>query len=136
MKRQIFINLPVSDLPNAMAFYTAIGLVNNPQFSDDSAACMVVSEEIFVMLMVKERFESFTNKPTADTLKTVSVINSMALENIDAVNAFMDKALAAGGTEPNEAKDYGFMFQRSLTDLDGHYWEVFFMDITKFPPKA
>ena len=133
MKKQIFINLPISDLKKSMAFYTAIGFVNNPQFSDDTAACMVVSDEIYVMLLTKEKFEGFTGKPIADTKNTVSVINSMSVESNDAVNLFMEIALAAGGTEPNEARDYGFMYQRSVLDLDGNFWEVFFMDVSKFP---
>ena len=133
MKKQIFINIPVSDLEKSKAFYSAIGFVNNPQFSDDTAACMVVSEEIYVMLMGYEKFKGFTNRPIGDVKNTTSSINSLSVESNEAVNELMGKALEAGGTEPNEARDYGFMYQRSILDLDGNFWEVFFMDVSKFP---
>ena len=133
MKKQIFINLPVADLKKSMDFYTQIGFTNNPQFTDDTAACMVLSEEIFVMLLTHAKFTEFTKKKITDTKTTASVINSLSLESNGAVNEFMTKALNAGATEPNEAKDYGFMQQRSLEDLDGHLWEVLYMDLSKFP---
>lgn len=133
MKKQIFINLPVADLKKAMAFYEALGFTNNPQFTDDTAACMVLSEEIFVMLLTHEKFSAFTKKQIADTQKTVAVINAFSVENNDAVNTFADKAIAAGGTETKEPQDYGFMYLRSFCDVDGHQWEVFFMDVSKFP---
>ena len=133
MATKIFINLPVTDLKKSMDFYTQIGFSNNPQFTDETAACMVLSEEIFVMLLTHTKFTEFTKKKIADSKTTASVINSLSLENNDDVNTMVSKAIAAGGTEPTEAKDYGFMQQRSFEDLDGHLWEVFYMDITKFP---
>ena len=133
MKKQIFINLPVADLKKSMDFYAQIGFTNNPQFTDDTAACMVWSEEIFVMLLTHAKFTQFTKKKIADTKTTASVINSLSVESNEAVNEFMEKALNAGATEPNEAKDYGFMQQRSMEDLDGHLWEVLYMDMSKFP---
>ena len=133
MKKQVFINLPVADLKRSMEFYTALGFQNNPQFTDDTAACMVISEEIYVMLLTHEKFSGFIKKEIADTKTTAAVINALSLQSNDEVNGFMDKAIAAGGKEPVEAKDYGFMLQRSFEDLDGHLWEVFFMDISKFP---
>lgn len=133
MKSQIFINLPVKDLPKAMDFYTRIGFVNNPQFTDETAACMVVSDEIFVMLLTHDKFKQFITKEIADTTKTTAVINSLSLESVAKMNEMMTKALAAGGNEYSEAKDYGFMQQRSFEDLDGHCWEVFYMDMSKFP---
>ena len=133
MKKQIFINLPVADLKKSMDFYTAIGFTNNPQFTDATAACMVLSDEIFVMLLTHAKFSEFTKKKIADTKATASVINSLTVESNDAVNDFMKKALNAGATEPHEAKDFGFMQQRSLEDLDGHLWEVLYMDLSKFP---
>ena len=135
MKKQIFINLPVADLKKSMDFYTSIGFTNNPQFTDETAACMVLSDEIFVMLLTHTKFSQFTKKEIANTKTTASVINSLSVESVDAVNEFMTKALSAGATEPSEAKDYRFMLQRSLEDLDGHLWEVFYMDLTKFPQK-
>ena len=135
MKKQIFINLPVADLQKSMDFYTAIGFTNNPQFTDATAACMVLTDEIFVMLLTHAKFNEFTTKKIADTKTTASVINSLSVESSEAVNEFMDKGLKAGATEPKEAKDYGFMQQRSLEDLDGHLWEVLYMDLSKFPPQ-
>ncbi|RTL61043.1 MAG: glyoxalase/bleomycin resistance/extradiol dioxygenase family protein [Sphingobacteriales bacterium] len=133
MKKQIFINLPVADLTKAKTFYEAIGFVNNPQFTDNTAACMVLSEEIFVMLLTHDKFSGFTQKQIADTNKTVAVINSLSCINNDEVNKVADKALAAGGKQTHEPMDYGFMYQRSFADLDGHHWEVFYMDLSKFP---
>ncbi len=133
MSKKIFINLPIADLQKSMAFYTAIGFTNNPQFSDETGACMVLSEEIYVMLLTHPKFEQFTKKKIANTKKTVAVINSLSVDSAAEVNDFMTNALAAGGKEPSEAKDYGFMQQRSLEDLDGHLWEVFYMDVSKFP---
>ncbi len=133
MGKQIFINLPVSDLKKSMDFYSKIGFTNNPQFTDQTAACMILSDEIFVMLLTHEKFKSFIKKEIADTKKTATVINSLSMNSADEVNDFMTKVLKAGGTEPTEARDYGFMQQRSIEDPDGHLWEVFYMDITKFP---
>jgi uncharacterized protein len=133
MRSQIFINLPVRDLPKAMAFYTAIGFTNNPQFTDETAACMYFSEEIYVMLLTHDRFRSFIKKDMADTTKTTAVINSISVENVSKMNEMADKAIQAGATEPTEAKDYGFMQQRSFEDLDGNFWEVFYMDMSKLP---
>ncbi|WP_313807225.1 VOC family protein [Flavobacterium sp.] len=133
MRSQIFINLPVKDLPKAMAFYTAIGFTNNPNFTDETAACMVYSEEIFVMLLTHDRFKSFIKKDLGDTTKTTSVINSLSMENVAKMNETTDNALKAGGTEPTPLKDYGFMQQRSFEDLDGNFWEVFFMDMSQMP---
>lgn len=133
MKTQIFINLPVTDLKKSMAFYTAIGFVNNPQFTDETAACMALSEEIFVMLLTHDKFKGFVTKEIGDTLKTVSVINSLSTSSTEEVNNITEKALKAGGNEPIPARDYGFMQQRSFEDLDGHLWDVFYMDMAKFP---
>lgn len=133
MKKQIFINLPVSDLQKSMDFYAAIGFTNNPQFTDETAACMAISEEIFVMLLTHEKYSEFTKKKIADSKTSSSVINCLSVESAEAVNEFLTKVLTAGGTEASEAKDYGFMQQRSFDDIDGHGWEILYMDITKFP---
>jgi uncharacterized protein len=133
MAKKIFINLPVAELPRAMAFYTAIGFTNNPQFTDATAASMVVSEEIYVMLLTHPKFSEFTKKEIGDTIKTTSVINSLSVDSLDEVNIMIEKALSAGGKEPTQARDYGFMQQRSFEDLDGHLWEVLYLDMTKFP---
>lgn len=133
MAKQIFINLAVKDLQKSMDFYTALGFTNNPQFSDDTGKCMVWSENIFVMLLTHEKFSNFATKPIADTKNTLAGLFSLSLESIDEVNSMMTNGLKAGGIEPSEMKDYGFMQQRTIEDFDGHTWEIFYMDISKFP---
>src|SRR6186713_2790759 len=107
MAKQVFINLAVKDLQKSMDFYTALGFTNNPQFSDDTAKCMVWSENIFVMIMTHEKFAGFATKPIADTKTNLAGIYSLSLESIEEVNSIMTKGLKAGGTEPNEMRDYG-----------------------------
>ena len=136
MAKQIFINLAVKDLQKSMDFYTALGFSNNPQFSDDTGKCMVWSENIFVMLLTHEKFAGFTKKPIADTKTNIAGLFSLSLNSVDEVNNLMTKGLSAGGIEPNEMRDYGFMQQRTIEDFDGHTWEVFYMDITKFPQQS
>ena len=131
--KQIFINLAVTDVVKSMEFYAALGFTNNPQFSDDSGKCMVWEENIFLMILSHEKFASFATKPIADTKNTLAGLFSLSMNSLDEVNAFMDKGLQAGGVEPSEMKDYGFMQQRTLEDFDGHTWECFYMDISKFP---
>lgn len=133
MTKQIFINLAVKDLAKSMDFYTALGFENNPQFSDESGKCMVWSENIFVMIMTHEKFASFATKPIADTKSKLSGLYSLSLGSVDEVNQRMAHGLKAGGTEPHEMRDYGFMQQRTIEDFDGHTWELFFMDVSKFP---
>ncbi|MES2811206.1 MAG: VOC family protein [Bacteroidota bacterium] len=133
MGKQIFINLAVNDLQKSMAFYTALGFTNNPQFSDDSGKCMVWSENIFVMLLTHDKFASFASKPIADTKSKVAGLFSLSVDSTYEVNSIMMSGLKAGGTEPNEMRDYGFMQQRTIEDFDGHTWEIFYMDISKFP---
>ena len=133
MKSQIFINLPVKDLERSFDFYTKMGFTNNPQFSDDSGKCMVFSEEIFVMLITHDKFKTFITKPITDVSKTTSALLSISVESLDRVNEISNNAISAGGKEPIEAKDYGFMQQRTIEDPDGHIWEIFYMDMSKFP---
>ena len=133
MTKQIFINLVVKDLQRSMDFYTALGFKNNPQFSDNTAKCMVWSENIFVMIMTPERFTTFATKPLANTKSGLAALFSLSVSGIDEMNSIVANGLKAGGTEPSEMKDYGFMQQRTIEDFDGHTWEVFYMDITKFP---
>jgi len=136
MAKQIFINLVVKDLQKSMDFYTALGFSNNPQFSDDTGKCMVWSENIFVMIMTHEKFASFATKPIADTKSNLAALFALSVDSVDEVNSIVNKGLEAGGTEPTEMKDYGFMQQRNIEDFDGHTWEVFYMDITKIPQQA
>ncbi|MDX1936670.1 MAG: VOC family protein [Flavihumibacter sp.] len=133
MSKQIFINLAVSHLQQSMDFYTALGFSNNPQFSDDTAKCMVWSESIFVMIMTHEKFEGFATKPIADTKSNVAALFSLSMTSVDEMNKTVEAGLQAGGKEPAEMKDYGFMQQRTIEDFDGHTWEIFFMDMSKFP---
>ena len=133
MSKQVFINLPVTDLKKSMAFYEAIGFTNNPQFTDETAACMVWSDAIFVMLLTHDKLKQFISKAIINAKQTVGVINALSLESGDEVNSFLDKAVKAGGREYAEPKDYGFMQQRCVEDLDGHNWEVLYMDMSKFP---
>ncbi len=133
MTKQIFINLAVKDLQKSMDFYTALGFTNNPQFSDDKGKCMVWSENIFVMILTHEKFESFATKPIADTKSSLAGLFSLSVESVDMVNSMVTNGLKAGGTEPSEMKDYGFMQQRTIEDFDGHTWEIFYMDMSKFP---
>ena len=133
MAKQIFINLAVKNLQKSMDFYSALGFTNNPQFSDDSGKCMVWSENIFVMILTHEKFTSFATKPIADTKSNVAGLFSLSVDSIDEVNSIVNNGVKAGGTEPNEMRDYGFMQQRTIEDPDGHTWEVFYMDISKFP---
>ena len=133
MAKQVFMNLAVKDLQKSMDFYTAIGFSNNPQFSDETGKCMVWDENIFVMLLTHEKFKGFTTKPIADTKSNIAGLFSLSLDSIDEVNNLMTNGLKAGGIEPNEMRDYGFMQQRTIEDFDGHTWEVFYMDISKFP---
>ena len=133
MAKQIFINLAVKDVNKSMEFYTNLGFSNNPQFSDESGKCMVWSEDIFLMLLSHEKFESFATKPIADTKSGVAALFSLSVDSLDEVNKITEAALSAGGIEPNEIRDYGFMQQRTIEDFDGHTWEVFYMDMSKFP---
>lgn len=133
MAKQIFINIVVKDLQRSMDFYTALGFSNNPQFSDETGKCMVWSDSIFVMLLSPEKFAHFATKPIADTKSALAALFSLSTGSIDEVNAIVENGLKAGGTEPSEMKDYGFMQQRTIEDFDGHTWEIFCMDMSKFP---
>lgn len=133
MAKQIFINLAVKDLKRSMDFYASLGFTNNPQFSDDTGKCMVWSENIFVMLLTHEKFASFATKPVADTKSNLAGLFSLSVDSIEEVNRIMTNGLNAGGTEPNEMRDYGFMQQRTIEDPDGHTWEIFYMDMSSFP---
>ena len=133
MPKQIFINLAVYDLQKSTDFYSALGFTNNPQFSDETAKCMVWSEHIFLMLLTHKKMEGFITKPIADTKSAVAGLFSLSLDSVDEVNTMMENGLKAGGIEPIEMRDYGFMQQRTIEDFDGHTWEIFYMDMSKFP---
>lgn len=128
--------MAVKDVQKSMDFYAALGFSNNPQFSDDAGKCMVWSDNIFVMLLSHEKFASFTKKPIADTKNNIAGLFSLSLDSVDQVNDVMSKGLKVGGIEPNEMRDYGFMQQRTIEDFDGHTWEIFYMDMSKFPKEG
>ncbi|RZJ76661.1 MAG: glyoxalase/bleomycin resistance/extradiol dioxygenase family protein [Flavobacterium sp.] len=130
--KQVFINLAVKDLNVSMDFYTALGFSNNPQFSDDTAKCMVWSEQIFVMLLTHDKFKTFTAKPIADTKDAIAGLFYLSMESPEQLNQVMENGLAAGGIEPNGMRDYGFMQQRTIEDFDGHTWEMGYMDLSQF----
>lgn len=128
MASKIFVNLPVRDLKTTMAFYKALGFSFNPQFTDDTAACMVISEHNYAMLLTHEKFKSFTSKPIPDAHASTGVLIALLLDSKEAVDAMVAKAVKAGGTEPRPKQDHGFMVLRTFADPDGHTWEPFYMD--------
>jgi predicted lactoylglutathione lyase len=128
MSTKIFVNLPVKQLDNAMAFYSAIGFTNNPQFTDETAACMIVSEDIYVMLLTHPKFKQFTPKEISDATKASEVLNCLSCESRADVDGMVRKAVAAGGSTFSDPQDHGFMYHHSFQDPDGHIWEVMWMD--------
>lgn len=128
MNKQIFVNLPVKDLDKSKAFFTALGYSFNPQFTDQNAACMVISENsIYAMLLVEDFFKTFTAKPIADARETTEVLTCLSCESREEVDGLVAKALAAGGKAPRAAQDHGFMYAHGFEDLDGHIWELAYM---------
>jgi predicted lactoylglutathione lyase len=134
MHRQIFVNLPVKDLQRSVAFFGALGYTFNPQFTDENATCMILGENLFAMLLVEQFFSSFTKKPIPDPAKGVEVLVCLSCESRDEVDQLVAKARAAGGSVPNEPQDHGFMYAHGFQDLDGHIWEVMWMDPAAVAP--
>lgn len=128
MTTKIFVNLPVKDLNRSVDFFTKLGFTFNPQFTDENATCMIIGEDIFVMLLVEKFFKSFTKKEICDTSKNTEAILALLVESKEKVDQMMGKALEAGGSQPREKQDHGWMYGRSFEDVDGHLWEVFFME--------
>jgi predicted lactoylglutathione lyase len=137
MSKMIFVNLPVRDLPKARTFYEAVGATNNPQFTDETAACMVFSDAIHVMLLTHDKWAVFTKKPIADAHATSEVMLALSCDSRDAVNATADAAAKAGGVvDVNPPQDHGFMVNRSIEDPDGHVWELMWMDPSGMPARG
>lgn len=136
MSTKIFVNLPVKKLDQSIAFFKKLGFSFNPQFTDDTAACMVISDDIYAMLLTHKKFGEFTKKPIADATKTTEVLTCLSLESKERVNTLVDTALKAGAKESRDPMDYGFMFGRSFDDLDGHIWEIIYMDPNAAPPQS
>ena len=128
MASKIFVNLPVRDLAKSKTFFESLGFRFNPQFTDDTAACMVVSDESYVMLLTESKFKEFTPKPICDARKATEVLVALSLDGRELVSDMVRRAVAAGGTTYTEPKDYGFMVQHGFQDLDGHIWELVHMD--------
>ena len=133
MPTKIFVNLPVKNLDKSMDFFKRLGFSFNPQFTDETAACMVISDDIYAMLLTHSKFRVFTRKEIADATKTTEVLTALSMDTRDKVNSLVDTALASGATEAREPMDHGFMFERSFNDLDGHIWEIFHMDPSAIP---
>lgn len=128
MSTMIFVNLHVKDLPKSREFFGKLGYNFNDQFSDENAACLVIDDNICVMLLVEPFFKTFTKKEIADTSKTTEVLVALSADSREQVDELVDAALAAGGQAASDANDQGFMYGRSFEDLDGHIWEVMWMD--------
>jgi uncharacterized protein len=128
MSRKIFVNLPIKNMERSQAFFKSLGFSFNPQFTNDQGACMVISDDIFVMLLVEPFFQTFTKKPIADATKTTEVLMCLSCDSRAEVDSLVKKALAAGATSPNPPQDHGFMYGHGFTDLDGHIWELAYMD--------
>lgn len=135
MSTKIFVNLPVKDLNKSMDFFKALGWTFNPQFTDATAACLVISDDIYAMLLTHEKFAGFTNKTIADSSAAEALI-AIGVESKADVSRIADAALTAGGSEAKPPQDYGFMQVRSFLDLDGHHWEVMYMDPAHAQPPA
>jgi len=134
MAQKIFINLPVRDLGKSMDFFRKLGFTFNAQFTDETAACMIISEDIFVMLLTENKFKTFTRKPICDVTKSTEVLVCLSSARRFKVNEMVRKAVAAGGTTYKEPEDHGFMYGHGFQDLDGHIWELAFMEPSAIKP--
>ena len=136
MATKIFVNLPVKDLDKSKEFFTKVGFTINPQFTNEKAACVVISDTIFAMILKEEFFKTFIpKKEISDATGSTEVLVALSVESKEQVNEKLEKAFAAGAKEARPAEDHGFMFSRSFEDPDGHIWEVFWMDMNAAPPK-
>jgi predicted lactoylglutathione lyase len=136
MHKQIYVNLPVKDLARSREFFSSLGFDFNAQFSNDQGACMILGENIFAMLLAEPFFQGFTSKPIANARETTEVLTCLSCESREEVDALVQKALAAGGRAPNPKQDHGFMYGHGFEDLDGHVWELSYMDLGAIPPQA
>ena len=131
--KQIFVNLPVKDLKRSIDFFTALGFTFNPQFTDENAACLVIGENIYAMLLVDRFFRMFTKKEISDASKTTEVLTALSVDSREKVDQIANKALASGGSLNREPQDHGWMYGRSFQDPDGHIWELLYMDESRLP---
>ena len=135
MATKIFVNLPVKDLNKTINFFTKLGFKFNPKFTDENATCMIIGENIFAMLLVENFFKRFTKKKIYDAKKSAGAILALSVESRKKVDEMIKKVIAAGGKETRKAEDYGWMYGRAFEDINGHLWEVFFMNERKMPKK-
>ena len=133
MATQIFVNLPVKDLNKSIEFFTSLGYSFNPQFTNEQGASLVISDNIFFMLLTEPFFKSFIKKEIADATKVAETINCISVDSREAVDEIVRKAVAAGATVPNDKQDYGWMYGHGFQDLDGHLWEFTYMDMSAIP---
>jgi predicted lactoylglutathione lyase len=136
MATKIFVNLPVKDLNRSIEFFTKVGYKFNPQFTDENATSMIISDDIYVMLLTETFFKTFTTKEIVDAKKSVESIICLSAESREAVDELVKKAVEAGATTPTPAQDHGWMYQHAYEDLDGHHWEIAYMDMNAFPAEA
>lgn len=136
MSRQIFVNMPVKDLQKSIEFFTKVGFTFNPQFTNDKGACMIIDEgHIYAMLITEEFYKTFITKDIADSSQTSEMIVSVTCESREQVDQMLASAVSAGAIT-QKSQDHGWMYQKGFLDLDGHHWEIFFMDATKAPQQA
>jgi predicted lactoylglutathione lyase len=128
---KLFVKIPVRDLDRSISFYSALGFIKNPQFSDETAACMVISEHNYVMLLTHDKFKSFSKAPIPDENNRAGFMIALECDDINEVDTKIAAGIKAGGSEPTPTVDYGFMYQRTITDPDGHRWEPFYMDLSR-----
>jgi len=133
MSKQIFVNLPVKDLNKSIEFFTTLGFTFNPQFTDENATCMIVEQNINVMLLVEKFFKTFTKKDIADATKSTEVIITISADSKEKVNEITQIAIEAGAKPSSEPQDHGWMYQNGFEDINGHLWEIVYMDMSKFP---
>ena len=128
MATKVFVNLPVKDLKKSMKFFGTLGYSFNPQFTDDTAACMIISDDIYAMLLTHAKFKQFTPKAICDATRSTEVLIALSCESRQHVDDLVRKATSAGGSVYAERKDYGFMYQHGFQDPDGHIWELIYME--------
>ncbi|MES2276184.1 MAG: VOC family protein [Bacteroidota bacterium] len=133
MATKVFINLPVKDLDRSISFFTNLGFRFNPQFTDDKAGCMIISENIFAMFLTEPYFETFTKKPVSDATVATEVLIALDAGSREEVQVIVDRAKELGASIYFEPQDYGWMYQHSFADLDGHQWEIVYMDASQIP---
>ena len=136
MARQIYVNLPIRNMERTQAFFKSLGFSFNPQFTNEQGACMVVADDIYVMLLIEPFFQTFTKKPVADASKTTEVLICLSCDSRAAVDDLVRKAVAAGAKTPVPPQDHGFMYGHGFEDLDGHQWELTYMEPNAVPPQA